>query len=215
MATPRSGKPYVWVTWLAKMLGGDQCLYSLWFKARFKYQKREEEGEQLAEWNRDHARLIRDRRRDLEEAGYSVTVEDQNQFKVEGETAIVAGKPDLIARKGDEVLIVDGKTGRRRDSDIWQVLLYLWAIPRSRPDITGRLEGEIQYKRGDECVTVTSDALTKPRLSDIVTMIKVVTASTPPSKAPSRFECQRCNIAECADRFTERKAEKASVSAGF
>jgi hypothetical protein len=102
MATARGGKPYLWVTWLAKILGGDQCLWSLWFKGRFKYQKFEQNAEQLADWNRDHNRLMRDRRQELEEAGYVVAVEEQNAFKVEGTAAVVAGKPDIIATRQTE-----------------------------------------------------------------------------------------------------------------
>jgi CRISPR/Cas system-associated exonuclease Cas4 (RecB family) len=217
MASRRSGKPYIWATWLSKLLGGDQCLWSGWFKAHFKYEKFEKQAEQLAEWNRDHGRLMRDRRTELEEAGWTVFVENQNEFKLEGETATVAGKPDIIATMPGHLLVVDGKTGRQRDSDIWQMLLYLFALPKSRPDLVGALVGELQYKRGDVRITVKPSQLTSARRSDLITMIRTLASDTPPSKAPSRHECERCNIGpqDCPERFVERPAATAVAAAGF
>lgn len=217
MATPRGGKPYIWVTWLSGLLGGKQCLWSAWFKAHYKYQKFEEEASQLAEWNRDHNRMMRDRREELEEAGWTVMVENQNEFKLEGAVAVVAGKPDIVATMPGHVLIVDGKTGRERDSDWWQVLLYLFAVPRSRPDLVGDLVGEIHYKRGDKRITVKPSELTPERLDDLVKIIKVVGGNEPPSKAPSRDECKRCNIgaADCPERFRELAASATTLAAEF
>lgn len=201
MATRRNGKPYIWVTWLAKLLGGNECVYSAWFKAHFKYDKFEEQAVDLARWNRDHNKLMAARRRALERDGWTVTVEDQNAFKLEGAAAVVAGKMDLVAVKGDQVLVVDGKTGRERESDIWQVLIYLFALPKCRADLPPNLEGEVHYKHGD--VTLTPAELTPDRLKELVGLIKVVGGETPPVKRPSRDECKRCNIGvkDCPERI--------------
>lgn len=207
MATPRGDKPYIYVTWLAKLLGGNECLWSAWFKAHFKYDKYEEQAMDLVKWNRDHNKLMARRRKELEEDGWAVTSEEQNAFKLEGESAIVAGKPDLVATKPGQVLVVDGKTGKERDSDIWQVLFYLFSIPKSRRDLKGELVGEVQYSRGDQRVTLTPDALDESRMHDIVTLIKIVASDTPPRKVPSREECKRCNIGsrDCPQRVGERQ----------
>lgn len=206
MATARTGKPYIWVTWLAKLLGGNQCVWSAWFKAHYKYEKYEEMAGDLAEWNKDHTRLMAARRRALEAEGWTVTVEDQNAFKLEGAAAIVAGKPDLVATKGDRVLVVDGKTGRQRDSDIWQVLLYLFAVPKSRRDLPLNLEGEVHYKNGD--IALTPAELTPARMAAIVALVKTIGSPTAPAKAPSRAECRRCNIGakDCPQRVADTKA---------
>jgi CRISPR/Cas system-associated exonuclease Cas4 (RecB family) len=216
MATRRTGKPYIWVTYLSKLLGGNQCLWSAWFKAHYRYQKYEVEAADLAEWNRDHSRLMRQRREEMEEAGWTVAVEDQNEFKLEGTSAVVAGKPDLIATLPGHVLVIDGKTGRERDSDYWQVLLYLFALPKSRPDLVGKLEGEVQYQRGDKRVTVKPSDLSPARLDDVVSLIKVIGSDEAPSRAPSREECKRCNIgfADCPERFKER-AQAAVMASEF
>lgn len=192
-ATKRTGKPYIWVTWLAKLLGGQQCLWSAWFKAHYKYDKHEEQATDLVKWNRDHTALMARRRRALEQEGWTVFAEDQNAFKLEGQVAVVAGKPDLVAVKDGHVLVIDGKTGRQRESDIWQVLFYLYAIPKSRPDLVGDLVGEVEYKSGD-VITVTPDELEGERMEAIVDLIQLVAGDTPPKRVPSRPECKVCNI---------------------
>lgn len=199
-ATRRTGKPYIWVTWLAKLLGGQECVWSAWFKAHYKYDKFEEEAADLAKWNTDHNKLMAARRRELEREGWRCMVENDNAFKLEGTVAVVAGKADLVAVKGDRVLVVDGKTGREREADIWQVLIYLWALPKSRPDLPKELEGEVHYKNGD--VNLTPEELTPERLQRIVDLVKAIGSDTPPAKRPSREECRRCNIGigDCPQR---------------
>lgn len=200
MATRRAGKPYIYVTWLAKLLGGHECIWSAWYKAHFKYQKYEEQASDLVKWNRDHTKLMAARQRQLEADGWTCTVEEANAFKLEGASAVVAGKPDLVAVKGDRVLVVDGKTGPERESDIWQVLLYLWAVPKSRPDLPTALEGEVFYKTNT--LSLTPEELDDERLTRIIDLIRQIAADTPPAKKPSRFECRACNIgpADCPQR---------------
>jgi CRISPR/Cas system-associated exonuclease Cas4 (RecB family) len=219
----RDGKPYIWTTHLAKLLGGNQCLWSAWFKAHFKYSKFETMGEQLAEWNRDHNAMMRDRVAELEENGWTVKTEDQNAFKLAGQAAVVAGKPDIVATwPGDsrEVLVVDGKTGREREADTWQVLIYLMSLPLTNPDLAGvKLAGEVHYKVGDKRVPVPLQALSDDRRDDIVRMVKVIASPTAPRRAPSKHECSRCNIgfADCPERFREADdvEETPAAAAGF
>jgi len=154
MATRRTGKPYVYVTWLAKILGGQQCVWKAWFAAHYRYDKFEEMAGDLVQWNREHNELMRARVRELQREGFTVTTEEQNAFKLEGECAVVAGKPDIVATKPGIVLVVDGKTGRQRESDLWQLIFYLFAWPKCR-SVTGELEGEVQYKRGNERISLT------------------------------------------------------------
>lgn len=213
-------KPYIWATWLSKLLGGDHCLWSGWFKAHYQYFKAEKDAESLQEWNRDHSQLMAGRRLELQAAGWQVYGEDQVGFTVIGETADVAGKPDIVAVKDRDVLLVDGKTGRQRDSDIWQVITYLWGIPRSaslvRDLFAGRtVEGEVQYKRGDQRITV--DAPTPDQVAHMLRVIQVIAGPNPPQHAPSKWECERCNIhpKDCPHRYQDRPRRPASVEAGF
>lgn len=221
----RDGKPYIYVTWLAKILGGNQCLWSAWFKAHYRYEKFEPNAAQLQEWNREHTAMMAARVEELEENGWTVTTEEQNAFKLEGKTAVVAGKPDIVAtmpghpgQLGD-VLVVDGKTGREREADCWQVLIYLYALPFSRPDLidANTLAGEVHYKVGDKRVPLPIAALTTDRQREIVELIKVVAAPEAPRRVPSRDECRRCNIgfADCRERIADEEPATTPVAAGF
>lgn len=211
MASRRNGKPYLYVTWLAKLLGGHECLWSAWFKAHYRYDKYETQAADLVQWNREHGELMRQRRAELEREGFTVSVEQENDFKMEGAAAIIAGKPDIIALKPGIVLVVDGKTGRERESDIWQVLIYLWALPRVRPDLKGDLEGEVQYKRGDNRITLLPSELTAERVERIVRLIRTVAAATPPERTPSAYECKVCNIGprDCPSRIAATRQQEA------
>lgn len=202
MATARTGKPYIWVTWLAKLLGGQRCVWSAWFKAHYKYDKFEEMAADLVKWNREHNALMAARVKELEADGWTVMVEDQNAFKLEGASAVVAGKPDIVATKAGQVMVVDGKTGRERESDLWQVLFYLFAIPKSRPDLVGELVGEVQYAKGDVRITVTPADLDEVRMGQLLDLIKTVAGADAPPKTPSRAECKTCNIGsrDCPQR---------------
>lgn len=217
----RRAKPYIWSTWLAKLAGGDQCLWSGWFKAQHQYAKHEENAQQLQEWNRAHTQLMTARKLELQREGYVVYGEEQNAFTVIGQAADVAGKPDLIGVKPDHALLVDGKTGRQRDSDIWQVLIYLWGIPRSASDIRDvlqdkALEGEVHYQRGDERIAVS--APDESQIAHVVSLITVLSGPEAPSAAPSKHECGRCNIGpqDCPVRYRDRvRQAPASAAVGF
>jgi CRISPR/Cas system-associated exonuclease Cas4 (RecB family) len=213
VATRRTGLPYIWVTWLSKILGGNQCVWAAWFKSKHKYEKFQEQALDLVKWNRDHNRLMARRRRELEEDGWTVFSEEQNAFKLQGTSATVAGKPDIVATKPGQVLVVDGKTGKMKDADVWQVLFYLYAVPKSRPDLKGELVGEVQYERGDERITLTPADLDEKRMADIVDLIKVVAGDTAPKKVPSRDECKRCDIGfkDCPQRVGAQQEQKTAV----
>lgn len=206
-ATRKTGKPYVWVTWLAKAIASDApCMYSPWFRAHYQYTKYEEQASNLGEWNRKHTALMIPRRQELEAAGYTCRVEEP--FKLKGKTADIAGKMDLVAIKGDDVLIVEGKAGADRDSDVWQVLIYLYAA-RHLWRKTLRLEGEVHYPHGD--VILTPDELTDERLALMFSTLATIAGEAAPAKRPSRDNCRFCNIGpnDCPQRVMS--AETATV----
>ena len=60
-----------------------------------------------------HTELVNKERESRERLGYEVFTEGQNSFRLRGRAATLAGKPDLIAVKGQDVVIIDAKTGSR------------------------------------------------------------------------------------------------------
>lgn len=83
--TQRKGLPYLYVTWLAKHLSGEsQCLWSLWFQARYKYEKAPSSDFDVAAWSADHDALVNARVPALEAGGYTVTKENENYWQLKG-----------------------------------------------------------------------------------------------------------------------------------
>lgn len=211
----RSGKKYTWVTWAAKILGGDQCLYSIWFKSTYKFAKLpERDAEKLQQWNREHNQMMRNRRLLLEENGWQC--QSEVEFKLEGERAILAGKEDLVATMPGRILIVDGKTGRRRDSDFWQVLLYLYARlhqPRREEGLATKLGGEVFYRSGKPVTVSVSDV--ERNEPAIIQLMQIVASDEAPSANPDRHECARCPIRpeDCRHRYADADQMVATTGA--
>ena len=74
MAKPRDSKPYIWATWLSKLLSGDNaCEWRAWFQAHHLNGSwtRAETTFDNVRWTMDHTKLLRDTRGRLEDDGYS------------------------------------------------------------------------------------------------------------------------------------------------
>ena len=131
MAQPRQ-HPYIWVTWLAKLLAGEtHCQWAGWFRAHYQERTRPPSDFDNAKWMLDHTALLNRERDSRESLGYTVYVENQNSFRLRGRYATLAGKPDLIAVKNSDAVIVDAKTGRASPHHAVQIMLYQYAIPKS------------------------------------------------------------------------------------
>ena len=139
--------PYIWTTWLTKLLTGESsCEFAAWFRAHHQGWERPPNDFNFAQWQLDHTALLSDTRRKFEDSGYDVRVKAQNAFRLQGRTATLAGQPDLIIPSSDHILIVDAKTGVERASHIAQVMVYMYALPRALEQHRGaRIAGEIHY----------------------------------------------------------------------
>lgn len=209
MATPRR-EVYLWVTWLTKILAGDQsCEWSTWFKAHFQdFEKRPRDNDIVA-WTARHGEMVRKRAEELRRDGYEVFVEDQNKFTLKGRAATLQGKPDIVAVKEDDFLVVDCKSGKQRDSDRFQVLIYMMILPLTHPACQGKIvRGELEYPDGP----VLIDALPNKVRELIKTTIERVGGPTPLPIVPSTSECRLCDLtkADCQQRI--EAPERAAVT---
>jgi len=205
MAVRRSD-PYIWVTWLTKLLAGEsQCEWSSWYRAHHKSYDKVPADFDLAKWTIEHNELVSSRREELREDGYRVYVEDENAFKRIGKTGIVvSGKPDLLAIRDGHGLIEDCKTGRPRTSDQLQVLVYLLLLPIKDPRCANvELSGRVVYKTNT--VDVPAEGLDDAFKNRFVELVHRVGGESPLPKAPTWSECRWCDIgpADCLYRVTE------------
>ena len=189
--------PYVWTTWLTKPMAAEQqCLFSSWFKAHFTYEKLPS-GFNLAKWSAEHGEMVAVRAKALGAEGYTVYLEDQNSFRVRGKSgAVLSGKPDIVAVKEGEMLVVDCKTGQQRNSDVMQVLLdmFMLPLPNGHRAYNGQtVTGEIMYRKNS--VELPPEALNGFEENFARTMT-VVIAPEPPEPIPSYRECSFCDICE-------------------
>ena len=187
--------PFIWPTWITGLLAGDkQCRWAAWYRAHYRYEKRPDQNFDSAAWTASHNALVQRRKAALEADGWRVTLEGQNDFKLVGRTAVLSGKPDLLAFKDGQALVSDEKTGKKKNADFWQVLIYMLALPRKRSDLV-RLRGEVVYS-DDLVVPVAPEELTPQRSEQIFAMLRLVGGDEPPERVPSENECSFCDIAD-------------------
>ncbi len=191
--------PYVWVTWLSKLLAGEtRCWFAAWYKAHHRYDKTPDDPEReefFKQWNVRHDEIVRDRAEREREAGRVVRLEEDNSFSVVGRGGDLAGKPDLTSQDDEGAVVVDGKSGRARDSDHWQVRLYLFGLPLSW--LRGvPLRGEVQYQDHAERVVYE-----KRHERDVALALVKATRPEAPRPEPSSGECGRCDVARCPHRL--------------
>jgi len=126
-------QPYIWTTWLSKLLGGDSsCEWSTWYRAHHENISKRDRSD-MDGWRLKHTALLNKTKAMFEKEGSKVFLEDQNKFSLFGTVATLAGKPDLIVASDDGYLICDVKSGQSKMSDRMQVMIYMFAIPLALP----------------------------------------------------------------------------------
>ncbi len=206
MPEPRRDGPYFWVTWLTKLLTGENsCEWAAWFKGNYRGEswRKVPSTFDLTGWLLDHAARVEEVRRLWEDRGYTVFTEEQNSFYLRGRSAMLGGKPDLIAKKGESGTIIDVKSGQPRPSDTVQVMLYLYAIPKVFQQFNGvTFDGKLSY--ADHEVGVPASAADETFTENLVQLIaRLSSLSDPARKVPSSRECGFCNITseDCPERM--------------
>ena len=196
MPVLRKEGPYIWVTWLTKLLtGDDSCEHVSWFKTQFdaKSWTKAERVTNLARWQVGHTDLKNAKAREFREQGYQVSHETQNHFTIKGKLATIAGKPDLIARQGDLVWVTDVKAGRPRASDVVQVMIYMYLLPVARPDLQGAtVKGLVVY--GNHKQEIQPEEVDPAFVQSLHGLIHRLAAREPAVTVPSWSECQFCDI---------------------
>ena len=155
----------------------------------------------------DHTALVNEARESREALGYTVYTEDQNSFRLRGKLATLAEKPDLIAVKGNDFVIIDAKTGKPSPHHSAQVLIYQYAIPRALPEYRGvEFRGQVIYPDGN--VQIPASGVDGKFIDRLGALVRRLAPETPARKVLSGAECRWCDItaADCPERV-EREAK--------
>ena len=198
-------KVFIWVTWLTGLISGDkQCEYASWFRAHFQYDKAPSDFN-LVRWNIKHNQLVHKRRDELEKKGYKVKLEDQNSFKLVLPKGItVSGKADIIAVKSLalKAIVDDCKTGRPKNSDQVQVMLYMIFFPACIEEYKDvAFDGEVVYT--DDVIRIHSTDIDSGLKEVVWDLIRRIGDEKPCRKVPSCGECDWCDISkeDCPERI--------------
>ena len=211
---------YVWVTWLSRLLVGDaSCEWASWFKAHHSGYAKASRDFSLSTWKMQHTRLLNDVRDKLEASGHTVSTERANWFRLQGGSgALVAGQADLIAVAPDgQTTVYDVKTGAQRDSDVAQVMIYIYALPLiADSDWEGKsLDGRLVYKDGTEKY-IPASAIDTDFREGLHDLIRRVVSDDPARRVPSPAECNWCDLTDldCPERMDSDLPENNSGPAG-
>lgn len=193
--------PHITPTHIKALLSGDeQCQFSAWYRAHNRRYPKPKSDFDFRSWREKHNDLVHEIVKEFEADDYICTVEDQNSFTLEGVSAVIAGKMDVLADPKDgkrAVKVIDAKTGKRYDKDAWQVRIYLAVLPLLFPMLAKRsLVGEVRYADGDT-VTVRCSKADQTRIWD---QVKRSAADQEQPTTPSPRECGFCSILDCQDR---------------
>ena len=211
MPTPRDF-PYIWATWLPRLLVGDRsCEWAVWFKAHYQDFQRQPSDFDATDWQIRHTALLNEQRELWLQRGCELSVEQQNAFRLRGETAVLAGRPDLVARREQRIDIIDVKTGQPQGWHRAQMMIYMYALRISLDVPFGHhLAGEIVYA-DHRSVQVGPGAIHRGFVDDLGELIRRLASDRPARKVPSGQECWSCDIGleDCPDRVdTGRGAEE-------
>lgn len=209
--------PYTYATWLSKVMAGERgCLYAGWFKSHFKVQGKRDHN--LDAWTAEHTAMVHDVAAELRNEGFTVYLEDQNTIRVRGQGgAVLVGKPDIVAVKGDTAIVVECKTGQPRTSDSLQVRLYMyllseWSTHPARE--CRRILGRVRYQP-DKAEPLDLPHAAADGVADLLKRyMRVFLSPTPPLATPSFQECRFCELAGgvCMDSIEE---EPEAVAVGW
>ena len=186
--------PYIWATWLPRLLTGERsCEWAIWFKAHHQGWNRKPSDFNQADWLARHTALLNEQRDQWTRSGYEVRLENQNAFRLRGQSATLAGKPDMLVLNNDRILIVDVKGGQEQPWHHYQVMIYMYALPKAMPEYRDtKFSGEIVY--GDHTHRVPQGGIDQGFIQNLGSLIRRIAAPEPPVRVPSAQECRFCDI---------------------
>ena len=194
MAQRHSRGPYIWATTLAKLLTGENsCEWAGWFKAHHQNWVKPPWDFDSTTWMLEHTALVNDERAARERIGYTVYTENQNLLRLTGKMATIAGKPDLIAEKHADTVVIDAKTGKTSPYHRAQVMIYQYAVPKALTQHQGkRLSGHVRYPNAH--VASPESGVDRPFIGNLDALIRRLADDTPARRVPSAQECRFCDI---------------------
>ena len=189
--------PYVWVTWLAKVMSGDiSCQWQSWFRSHYKLIEEHPSYFDSAEWNMNHTKLLTELKEKLVKEKCRPEIEKRINYYVPNSGAVISGKADCIVVNKDTVIVYDCKTGKEKGCDQVQVMLYMYLL--SVGEFSGKqIKGVLIYN--DKEIEIPN--LSENFVENFNFFIERLISSEPLMKNPGD-DCKYCKIAksDCLER---------------
>ncbi len=130
-----------------------------------------------------HTALLNQLRAEWEDNGYTVTTEGQNSFALRGSAATLAGKPDVIALRNKEAVIIDAKTGKPQPSHSAQVMIYQYAVPKGLERYRGlEFRGQLAYT--GHAVEIPPEAVDREFVRNLGALVQCLGRDAPARRVP-------------------------------
>jgi hypothetical protein len=143
--------------------------------------------------------------KDLENKSCEIAIE--SDVTIKGKHATLAGKIDVLAFTDTKGIAFEVKSGKKRDFDRAQLLIYLWMLQKSPNQHFRRVifDGMLVYE--DARILVPAAEVSDSYESALKELILNLVNEEPPRKYPSSLECKWCNIADCDERMEQLDLE--------
>lgn len=191
------GKTYIHPSWLSKAIAAErQCLASLFLQANYQIPRKEDANDfDLEGYKLRHQTALTQYAKSLRSDGYTVHSENANSFWYTTKAgAELSAKPDLVAIRGDEVIVPDIKTGKElRASDIAQVKLYMSMIPVVGLHGVDKIPiGQLVHR--DKVFEIEPSEITIEFKQQVADIVGVLCSGKLPPVTPSASECRFCPL---------------------
>ena len=206
MAQTRTTGPRISPAWLAELLSGEtRCQWASWFKTHHEDWKTVEMPDLSGvDWRVQYTYQLNDCIKRYEEQGYTVSNGEPNAYTLNVGEAVISGRPDVIATKGSDCIVIDFPKGRPNRSHAFQVITHMYALPRSLKRLRGMSpRGQLAYWQ--ELVDIPSDSLDRGFIENLHRQAQPLAAGQPLARVPSPDECWTCDItaADCPQRMED------------
>lgn len=139
-----------------------------------------------------------------------------NGFHLSGRYATLGGKPDLIAVKSSDAVIVDAKTGRANPHHAVQVTIYQYAVPLALAQYQGvEFSGQVEYP--DSNLRIPASRKDSEFVRNLGALIRRLANDPPARRVPTFAECRFCDItsADCPERVEEQPQTEPATTDDF
>ena len=204
MAQARATGPRISPLWLAGLLSGEvQCQWASWFRTHHEDWDRVETPDLPGlDWQTQYTVQLNGCIRRYEEQGYTVSNGAPNAYSLSLGDAVLSGRPDVIAVKGDDCVVIDFPKGEANRSHAFQVMTHMYALPRAVERLRGMSpRGELGYWQ--EQVDVPAGSLDREFVENLHRQAERLASGEPLARVPSVDECWTCDIgaADCPERM--------------